>query len=119
MLSTHSVETSPSVGPITLERKTWSSPPLSLETELSLSPSPDEDNYFEWEGKLTSAQYYVNPSGGSASSQCIWGTSSGDIGNWAPVNFGAGSTGGVAWLSIMYNPLQTSLNIELQRQNCM
>jgi SUN family beta-glucosidase len=69
---------------------------------------PDEDTYFCWEGKLTSAQYYVNPSGGSASSQCIWGSSSGDIGNWAPVNFGAGSTGGTAWLSIMYNPLQTS-----------
>ena len=69
---------------------------------------PDEDTYFRWEGKLTSAQYYVNPSGGSASSQCIWGTSSGDIGNWAPVNFGAGYTGGIAWLSIMYNPLQTS-----------
>lgn len=69
---------------------------------------PDEDTYFKWEGKLTSAQYYVNPSGGSASTQCIWGSSSGDIGNWAPVNFGAGYTGGVAWLSIMYNPLQTT-----------
>lgn len=69
---------------------------------------PDEDSYFEWEGKLTSAQYYVNPSGGSAASQCIWGSSSGDIGNWAPVNFGAGYTGGTSWLSIMYNPLQTS-----------
>ena len=72
---------------------------------------PDEDTYFDWEGKLTSAQYYVNLSGGSASSQCIWGTSSGDIGNWAPVNFGAGYTSGVAWLSIMYNPLQTSAKL--------
>jgi SUN family beta-glucosidase len=79
---------------------------------------PDEDTYFKWEGKLTSAQYYVNPSGGSASSQCLWGSSSGDIGNWAPVNFGAGYTDGIAWLSIMYNPLQTNsklnYNVKIQ-----
>jgi len=73
---------------------------------------PNENSYFQWEGKLTSAQYYVNPSGGSASSQCVWGAASGDIGNWAPVNFGSGYTGGVAWLSIMYNPLQTASTLD-------
>lgn len=73
---------------------------------------PDEASYFQWEGKLTSAQYYVNPSGGSAAAQCIWGASSGDIGNWAPVNFGSGYTGGTAWLSIMLNPLQTSATLD-------
>jgi hypothetical protein len=72
----------------------------------------DEDSYFKWQGKLTSAQYYVNKAGGSASSQCLWGTASDDFGNWAPVNFGAGYTGGIAWLSIMYNPLQTSAKLD-------
>jgi hypothetical protein len=72
----------------------------------------DEDSYFKWEGKLTSAQYYVNKAGGSASSNCLWGSSTGDYGNWAPVNFGAGYTDGTAWLSIMYNPLQTSATLD-------
>lgn len=73
---------------------------------------PDEDTYYVWEGKPTSAQYYVNLSGGSASSQCIWGSPSSDYGNWAPVNFGAGYSGGISWLSIMYNPLQTSTPLD-------
>jgi len=72
----------------------------------------NEDTYYKWQGKLTSAQYYVNKAGGSASSDCLWGTSSDDFGNWAPVNFGAGYTGGTAWLSIMYNPLQTSAKLD-------
>lgn len=71
----------------------------------------NEDTYYKWQGKLTSAQYYVNRAGGSASSNCLWGTSSDDFGNWAPVNFGAGYTGGTAWLSIMYNPLQTTTKL--------
>ena len=72
---------------------------------------PDEDTYFHWQGKLTSAQYYVNLSGGNASSHCLWGTSSDNFGNWAPANFGAGYAGGIAWLSIMYNPLQTTTKL--------
>jgi SUN family beta-glucosidase len=72
----------------------------------------NEDSYYQWEGKLTSAQYYVNKMGGSASSDCLWGTASADYGNWAPVNFGAGYTGGTAWLSIMYNPLQTTSKLD-------
>jgi len=71
-----------------------------------------EDTYFKWEGKLTSAQYYVNRKGGSASSDCLWGNASGDLGNWAPVNFGAGYTGGTAWLGIMLNPLQTTATLD-------
>ena len=73
---------------------------------------PDENSYFQWEGKPTSAQYYVNPSGGSAETQCVWGSGSGNFGDMAPVNFGAGYTGGVAWLSIMYNPLQTTAKLD-------
>jgi SUN family beta-glucosidase len=72
----------------------------------------NEDTYFKWQGKLTSSQYYVNKAGSDAESGCLWGTASGDYGNWAPVNFGAGYTGGTAWLSIMYNPLQTQSKLD-------
>ncbi|QID80114.1 putative secreted beta-glucosidase sim1 [Saccharomyces pastorianus] len=64
----------------------------------------DQDTYFTWEGKKTSAQYYVNNAGVSVEDGCIWGTSGSGIGNWAPLNFGAGSTGGVTYLSLIPNP---------------
>ncbi|EJT44070.1 SIM1-like protein [Saccharomyces kudriavzevii IFO 1802] len=64
----------------------------------------DQDSYFTWEGKKTSAQYYVNNAGVSVEDGCIWGTSGSGIGNWAPLNFGAGSTDGVAYLSLIPNP---------------
>ncbi len=65
----------------------------------------DEDSYFEWKGTLkTSAQYYVNNAGISVEDGCIWGTSAGTIGNWAPLVFGAGYTDGVTYLSLIPNP---------------
>ncbi|CAI4065507.1 hypothetical protein SUVZ_09G0470 [Saccharomyces uvarum] len=64
----------------------------------------DQDTYFTWEGKKTSAQYYVNNAGVSVEDGCIWGTSGSGIGNWAPLNFGAGSTDGVTYLSLIPNP---------------
>ena len=64
----------------------------------------DQDSYFTWEGKKTSAQYYVNNAGVSVEDGCIWGTSGSGIGNWAPLNFGAGSTDGVTYLSLIPNP---------------
>ncbi|KAG0681066.1 putative secreted beta-glucosidase sim1 [Pichia californica] len=64
----------------------------------------DEDNYYVWEGQKTSAQYYVNNAGVSQDDGCIWGTSGSGVGNWAPLNFGAGYTGGIAYLSLIPNP---------------
>lgn len=64
----------------------------------------DEDTYYQWEGKLTSAQYYVNNAGVSWEDGCVWGTAGSGIGNWAPLNFGAGSTGGITYLSLIPNP---------------
>ncbi|CAI2036390.1 hypothetical protein SEUBUCD646_0I00560 [Saccharomyces eubayanus] len=64
----------------------------------------DQDSYFTWEGKKTSAQYYVNNAGVSVEDGCIWGTSGSGIGNWAPLNFGAGSTDGITYLSLIPNP---------------
>lgn len=64
----------------------------------------DEDSYYKWQGALTSAQYYVNNAGVSQEDGCIWGTSGSGIGNWAPLNFGAGYTNGIAYVSLIPNP---------------
>ncbi|KAG5357653.1 putative secreted beta-glucosidase SIM1 [Yarrowia sp. C11] len=64
----------------------------------------NQDAYYTWMGKPTSAQYYVNNAGVSYQDGCLWGTSSGDVGNWAPLNFGAGAAGGISYLSIIPNP---------------
>lgn len=63
-----------------------------------------EDSYYQWQGKKTSAQYYVNNAGVSVEDGCIWGTSGSGIGNWAPLVLGAGYTNGISYLSIMPNP---------------
>lgn len=64
----------------------------------------DQGNYYMWEGKPTSAQFYVNNAGVSYEDGCIWGTPGSGIGNWAPLNFGAGSANGISYLSIIPNP---------------
>ncbi len=65
---------------------------------------PDEDTYYKWEGQKTSAQYYVNNAGVDWEKGCSWATSDDDYGNWAPLNFGAGYTDGIAYLSLIPNP---------------
>lgn len=64
----------------------------------------NEDNYFDWEGKKTSSQYYVNNAGVSIEDGCIWGTSSAGVGNYAPLVIGAGYTDGLTYLSLIPNP---------------
>ena len=64
----------------------------------------NQDTYYMWQGQKTSAQYYVNNAGVSVEDGCIWGTQGSGIGNWAPLNFGAGSTNGIAYLSLIPNP---------------
>ncbi|KAF7952802.1 hypothetical protein EAE96_006028 [Botrytis aclada] len=87
-------------------------PGLEAETvPLAASPGqtydltcPDASNYYSWEGLPTSAQYYINPQGASTSEACVWGTSGGNLGNWAPVNAGVGrDASGTTWLSIIPN----------------
>ena len=46
---------------------------------------PNEDTYYQWEQKKTSAQYYVNPAGTSLADGCTWNQAGSDKGNWAPV----------------------------------
>ncbi|WBW70586.1 cell wall beta-glucosidase Psu2 [Schizosaccharomyces osmophilus] len=72
----------------------------------------DEDNYYNWGNKKTSAQYYVNKSGRSAQDVCVWGNEGDDFGNWAPLNFGSGLTDGKIWLSMSKNPLNSQSNVD-------
>ncbi|QLL31434.1 hypothetical protein HG536_0B02970 [Torulaspora globosa] len=64
----------------------------------------DQDSYYTWRGMKTSAQYYVNNAGVSVEDGCVWGDAGSGIGNWAPLNFGAGQTGGITYLSLIPNP---------------
>lgn len=50
--------------------------------------NPDQLKYFFWEGRRTSAQYYVNKQGVPESEACTWGKKMGGEGNWAPAVFG-------------------------------
>ncbi|KAJ5518781.1 Uncharacterized protein PEXP_008610 [Penicillium expansum] len=95
---------------------------------LSASPGvihdltcPDGDDYFLWEGKVTSAQYYVNPKGVSTEKGCQWGDGSESIGNWAPINLGVGYTKSGKFLSIFPNTPTTNkaldFNVKLEGDN--
>lgn len=65
---------------------------------------PDASTYYKWENAGTSAQYYINPQGVSASEACTWSSAGSNCGNWAPVNAGVGKgTDGVTYLSIFPN----------------
>ncbi|MBQ5153781.1 hypothetical protein EGM85_11015 [Macrococcus caseolyticus] len=64
----------------------------------------NEDSYYTWKNGKTSAQYYVNNAGVSVEDGCQWSSSGSGKGNWAPLNFGAGSTDGTSWLALIPNP---------------
>jgi hypothetical protein len=56
--------------------------------ETGFLANPDQQKYFFWQGKKTSAQYYVNKQGVPENEACTWGTEMGGKGNWAPAVFG-------------------------------
>ncbi|KAL6454023.1 SUN41 Secreted beta-glucosidase SUN41 [Candida maltosa Xu316] len=64
----------------------------------------DQSTYYTWRGGATSAQYYVNNAGVAWQDGCLWSTPGTTVGNWAPLNFGAGYADGVAYLSLIPNP---------------
>ncbi|KAI5956772.1 SUN4 [Candida jiufengensis] len=64
----------------------------------------DQHTYYTWRGGSTSAQYYVNNAGVSYQDGCLWGEPGSGVGNWAPLNFGAGYANGIAYLSLIPNP---------------
>jgi hypothetical protein len=73
---------------------------------------PDADNYYNWQGGKTSAQYYVNPAGVSMKDACQWGSDANPWGNFAPMNLGVGYSNGRAWLSIFQNAPTTDAKLE-------
>jgi len=75
----------------------------------------DQSSYYTWRGGSTSAQYYVNNAGVDWTDGCVWGTPGSGIGNWAPLNFGAGYANGIAYLSLIPNPNNNSpLNFKVK-----
>lgn len=97
--------------------------PLNTQPE-STSPltCPDANNYFQWDGLPTSAQYYINNQGIAVEDACIWATDGSDMGNWAPSYLGVGQdVYGKTWLSISstaqnnpssYSPLNYTVTIQ-------
>lgn len=75
---------------------------------------PNSATYFKWEGKSTSAQYYVNNKGVSTEDGCQWGSSSETMGNWAPMNFGVGYTDGTTYLSMFKNEPTTDADLNFK-----
>ncbi|KAL4803206.1 hypothetical protein BDV18DRAFT_163261 [Aspergillus unguis] len=95
--------------------------PLGLSAgETKEVTCPHGATYYNWEGKATSAQYYVNPAGTSTEEGCQWGDSSKPLGNFAPINLGVGQNNG-KWLSIFQNSPTTTkkldFNIKIQGDN--
>ncbi|KAI5962989.1 SUN4 [Candida pseudojiufengensis] len=75
----------------------------------------DQHSYYTWRGGSTSAQYYVNNAGISYEDGCLWGEPGSGVGNWAPLNFGAGYANGISYLSLIPNPNNyNSLNFNVK-----
>lgn len=94
---------------------TWVGPGETVELTV-----PESDNYYVWQNKKTSAQYYVNPAGISKEDGCDWRSEGEKIGNWAPIIFGASFDAGQSWLSMAHNQLNgdpSNFNIKLTGAN--
>jgi len=62
-------------------------------------------DYYQWQGQPTSSQFYVQMAGVTPQEGCQWGSAGSNIGNFSPLNFGAGlSTDGNTYLSLIPNP---------------
>lgn len=81
--------------------------------------NPDSRTYYKWEGKPTTAQYYVNNAGVPVQEACKWKSEKypDSAGNWSPTNIGVGkSLTGETFLSVFPN-LPTShaiLNFDIK-----
>lgn len=83
--------------------------------------NPVSSEYYVWQGKPTTAQYYINNEGVSKEQACTWDSSlfPDSAGNWAPMNIGVGKDShGITYLSLFQN-LPTShaklnFNIEIE-----
>ncbi|KAK4189728.1 putative septation protein SUN4 precursor [Podospora australis] len=81
--------------------------------------NPDSSKYYVWQGKPTTAQYYVNNAGVEVEEACTWKSQKfpDSAGNWSPTNIGVGkSVHGETFISIFPN-LPTShaiLNFDIE-----
>lgn len=82
--------------------------------------NPSAPDYYVWDGKPTTAQYYVNKKGYSLGDSCVWNSPKDPkgAGNWAPINIGTGKAAdGNTYISIFPNwPTTTDVldfNIEI------
>ena len=75
--------------------------------------NPDSATYYKWQGKVTTAQYYVNNLDVEVSEACTWNSAKypKSAGNWAPTNIGVGkSETGETYISIFPNtPTSTAV----------
>ncbi|KAF1831157.1 cell wall synthesis protein [Decorospora gaudefroyi] len=86
--------------------------------ETGFLANPDLGAYFFWEGKATSAQYYVNKQGVPENEACTWGEIMKGKGNWSPTVFGTSWDDlemHVGFSSLWQNPLcdQERLNYDI------
>lgn len=82
--------------------------------------NPIAKDYYVWQGKPTTAQYYVNPMDVSVEDACVWTspTNPASAGNWAPVNIGTGlADDGNTYIGLFPNAptstAQLNFNIEI------
>jgi hypothetical protein len=77
--------------------------------------NPDSNTYYVWDGKPTTAQYYVNPAGLSVENACVWNSPTNPLsaGNWSPINIGTGQdASGTTFLSIFDNKPTSSATLD-------
>ncbi|KAL7628668.1 Sperm-associated antigen 4 protein [Parahypoxylon ruwenzoriense] len=70
-------------------------------------------DYYKWDGKDTSLQYYVNQPGVSVEDGCVWDCSEDhdECGNWAPTILGVGEAAdGNTYISLFPNKPTSSAN---------
>ncbi|KAJ1331426.1 SUN family beta-glucosidase [Microdochium nivale] len=71
----------------------------------------DTSDYYIWQNKKTTLQYYANQQGVSVEDGCRWDCAKNhdECGNWAPMIIGTGRTAGITYLSIFQNlPMSTA-----------
>lgn len=82
--------------------------------------NPDQNEYYIWDGKGTSAQYYINKKGLDVGDACVWNSPADPkgAGNWSPAVAGVGrAADGLTYVSIFQNlPTSNALldfNVEI------
>lgn len=75
--------------------------------------NPDQ-TWYKWDGKLTTAQYYINPAGLDRDNACVWDSAAipDGAGDKAPTNFGTGMNDGITYFGLFPNAAVSSAILE-------